>query len=502
VYINFQKIISLIFIIFNSLIINNLYAQKRFDFTPLARAAYDKTLALRFTEAKAQLELMRKNDPDNLIVHYIENHIECLEVFITEEKSNFNRLVPRKDIHLEALKKGDPKSPYYLFTQAQVRLFWAMNRAKFGEYLEALNEASSAFEMLEKNQKKYPQFVPNKMTLGILHAVVGTIPDNIKWGAKLVLGMNGTIQQGQAEIEEVINYAKQHDYIFEQEALTMYAFLMLHLNNQNENAWTIVNNGKLKPAESLLGTFALANVAMRTGRCDKAIDILQHRPNGANYFPMHYLDYMLGSAKLYRGDSDSDGYFKKYAQNFKGRNYLKEVYQRLAWIELLKGNTAGYKMLIEKCKTNGRADIGNDKNALKEAKNGIIPEPTLLRGRLFFDGGYYQKAYDLLKNKQITDFKNPEHQLEYPYRMGRIAQMMKKTIEAIQYYDKTMQTGKNSKLYYACAAALQMGLIYEETKNYTKAKEYYNFCLKLNPDDYADSFHARAKAGLNRLNKY
>jgi tetratricopeptide (TPR) repeat protein len=79
--------------------------------------------------------------------------------------------------------------------------------------------------------------------------------------------------------------------------------------------------------------------------------------------------------------------------------------------------------------------------------------------------------------------------------------MLKKPNDAIAYFDKTIQTGKNTRYYYACNAALQMGTIYEAYGNTAKAREYYNFCLALNPDDYADGLHSKAKAGLGRLKK-
>ena len=494
-----MKNIKIFFVIGILLIVNDLWAIGKFEFTPLARKAYDKTLALKFDEAYDLVSQMRQSDPNNLVIYYIENHLECIKIFISEDKADYDKYSPNEKKRLNALKNGDPSSPYYLFTQAQVRLFWAMNKVKFGSYLDALNAASTAYELLETNEKKFPNFIANKMTLGVLHSVVGTIPDNYKWGAKLVFGMNGTIQQGQAEIEEVINYAKTNDFVFESEAMVMYAFLMLHLNNRSESAWNIINNGKLKPRENMLHCFALANVAMRTGRNDKAIEILQNRPTGSGYLTVYYLDYMLGLAKLYRGDVDADESLKKYVYYFKGRNYLKEGFQRIAWFELLRGNPSGYKIFIENCKTVGRADIGGDKNALKEAKSGSAPEPNLLRGRLFFDGGYYQKAYDFLKDKKETDFANQAHKLEYMYRMGRILHMLKKSNEAIVFYDKTIQTGKQTPYYYACNAALQLGIIYEEYKQYDKARQFFNYCLALNPDDYSDSLHASAKAGLNRV---
>ena len=91
------------------------------------------------------------------------------------------------------------------------------------------------------------------------------------------------------------------------------------------------------------------------------------------------------------------------------------------------------------------------------------------------------------------------NKLEYNYRMGRITQALRKSNEAIQYYDKAIQQGKQTKYYFACASAMQLGIIYEENNQSEKARQFYNYCLSLNPDDYADSFHAKSKSGINRL---
>ena len=481
------------------LIVHNLEASSYFEFSPLVRSAYDKAMALRLTEATAQIVQLRQAEPDNLMAYYVENYVDCLRVFVGEEKSDYDRLSKNEEKRLNILRGGNSDSPYYLFTQAQVRLLWAMNKAKFGDYLAAFNATSIAFEQLERNQKKFPTFMPNKMSLGVLHAVVGSIPDNYKWGLKLVSGMKGTTEQGQNEIEEVIRYAKNNDFAFEQEAIVMYAFLMLHLNNENESAWSIVNTTKLKPKDNLLASFALANVAMRTGRNDKAIEILQNRPTGGAYLAFPYLDYMLGLSKMYRGDGDADVYLKRFTTQFKGRNYIKEAYQRLAWQDLLRGSWKDYKGWMMSALTMGRADVGGDKNALKEAKLGVAPEPTLLRARLYFDGGYYQKAYEHLKVKDENSFSEVSQKLEYTYRMGRIAQMLKIPSVAIPFYDKTIENGKNTKYYFACNAALQLGLIYETLGQKTKARDYFKYCLALNPDDHADALHAKAKSGLSRV---
>ena len=185
-------------------------AASHFEFTPNVRSAYEKVLSLRFVEAKSLLEKERLNNPNNLIIYYVENYIDFFTIFINENYSEFKRLEANKDRRLELIQKGNSRSPYFLYTQAEINLQWAIARLKFEENFTALREIRQAYKQLEENERKYPSFIVNKKSLGILHAMIGTIPDSYKWAVKMV-GMDGTIKEGTREIEQVIKYSKYND---------------------------------------------------------------------------------------------------------------------------------------------------------------------------------------------------------------------------------------------------------------------------------------------------
>ncbi len=477
------------------------FAAPYFEFNPQARSAYEKVISLRFNEAQNELEQLKINEPENYIVFYIENYIDFFSIFISENKETFDRLESNKNYRINKLKKADKSSPYYLYTQAEINLQWALARLKFEEYFSAFGEVRSAYKMLNKNVDKFPNFVANNKSLGILHALIGTVPDNYKWGVKLLSGMEGSIAEGQGEIEYILDYARDNDFIFEAETQVMYAFLLLHLNNQSEEAWSVIRSGALDPASNPLACFVLANVALRTGRSDEAVTILEQRPKSPKFYPFHYLEYMLGLAKLYQLDHSADVHFKRYLNNFNGINYIKEAYQKLAWIAVLKEDEAKYRSNMTLCINRGNAIIGGDKNAQKEASQQLIPDGHLLRARLLFDGGYYERAYNYLMTKSVSDFNQKRFQLEYTYRLGRITHLLNREKEAIKFYQKTINNGRNESYYFSCNAALQMGKLYEKRKEYDKAKQYFSDCQKINPDEYKSGLHQQAKAGLNRLKK-
>ena len=91
---------------------------------------------------------------------------------------------------MAAIKEGDRDSPFYLYTQADIHLQWAITRVKFEDYFQAVMEIKRAFNLLTKNQELFPDFMPNQKNLGLLHALIGTVPDQYRWGLKLRDGMN------------------------------------------------------------------------------------------------------------------------------------------------------------------------------------------------------------------------------------------------------------------------------------------------------------------------
>jgi len=473
---------------------------KYFDFSPAAQDAYQKTISLRLAEARTTLDGMKGSEPDNLMPIFIENYIDFLTVFVHDDKAEFKRLAKNMEPRLAKIAKGDHASPYYLYIQAEIRLQWAIMHVRYNEYLAGMSDIKQSYALLEQNQRKFPDFIANKKSLGIMHAVVGNIPDEFKWAVKTLGGMSGTIPQGLSELEEVLAYAKKnHEFQFEEETTVAYSFLQLYLNNAPDIAWKTLKNSRLDARSSSMSAYALATVAMRTGQNEEAVRILQAAPVGGAYYPFPYRDFMLGLAKLRRMDADANKPLEAFLANYKGENSVKEACQKLAWHCLVHGNEAGYIAYMNEVKLKGAENSESDKSALREARSGERTDKALVSARLLFDGGYYQRANDLLKNTAGNYTGNLKLSVEYAYRMGRIAHKMGKMKEAVRFYNHTIEGGAKEPWYLACSAALQLGILHEESRDYLNARSDYKRCLDLKPEEYASGLHAQAKAGLGRV---
>ncbi len=476
-----------------------LQASKYYDFNASARDAYQKALSLRFVEARVALNAFQQQEPENMIGPFVENYLEFLQIFVDDDRAAYNRLSKHADARLDKISRGDSRSPWNLYCQAEIRLQWAVLRGRFGDQLSSLSDIKQAYALLQENQRQHPDFVANKKSLGIIHALVGNVPEEYRWAIRAAGGMSGTVEQGLAELDQVLAYAKSHDFPFEEETLVAYSFLQLYLNNQDGKAWNVLKNSKLNPKSNPLAAYALANMALKLGKTDEAIRLLQEAPQGGVYHPFYYRFYLLGLAKLYRLDEDANLPLQDFAQYFPGQNALKETYQKLAWYHLAHGNENGYHAYMGFVKTKGSEQSDPDKAALREANSGEIPDQRLLLARLLFDGGYYQRAYDQLKDIAPAYHNQTKNNLEYTYRMGRILHKMGRAQEAIQRYTQTIESGTKEPWYFACNAALQLGLLLEEKRDFTSARAAYQRCLGIQPKEYASSLHARAKAGLSRV---
>lgn len=478
----------------------NANARGHFNWTNDARQAYQLATQLRFAESKTTLQRMENADADNLLRPFIENYIDFLTVFLNENKSEYNRLRKNLDPRLERLAKGDRSAPEFLYCQAEMRLQWAIARGKFGDYLTAINETKQAYALLEENRKKHPQFAANLKSLGVLHALVGTVPNEYRWAIRMFGGMRGTIEQGLREVEQAIDFGRSHpDFVFAKECVVAYSFLLKHLGNQSDAAWQTIQSSGLNPSENPLEAFAVASLAMKTGRNDEAIRVLEKCPTGSQFHPFPYRDFLLGICKLQRLDWDANQPLERFLKTFGGIYGIKEAYQKLAWHWLIAGSREGYQNNIGLAKTQGNDRFEPDQAAEREAKSGEVPDPILLKSRLLFDGGYYQRAYDLLKNLNGNFVHDPRLHLEYQYRMGRISHNLKRWSEAVDFYEKTIRTGSRMPQYFACNAALQLGLLHEDRRQLAEARKSFERCLEIEPEEYGASLHARAKAGLNRL---
>jgi len=477
-------------------------AEASFTFNDNCKQAYTDMMCLRFVKAGERMQSEKKMNPENQVPFMIENYIDFLKVLIGEEEKDFINLKNNKEPRLQKLAKGGKDSPWYLYSQSLIYLQSGFARIKFGEYVNASLDINRAYRLLVENKRKYPDFVMNKAGLGILHSLIGTVPSKYQWAVRS-LQFEGTIPEGNSEIKEAYAQVVSDPLLsfLLPETAFLLTFVTLNISADIPSALNLAEKFYASPLsniikESPLLIYSFANIYSRAGENDKVIKILTDCPRTVDRYPFHYLNYMLGVAKLNRLDKDACYPLLNFLGSFKGKNYIRSAYMHLSWYYLIQNEPNQYSIYIGRIKLRGNDQVDNDREALAFANRNIKPDLTLIKARLLFDGGYYARAKKELDGYKASDARTG---IEYTYRLGRIYHNWGKTDEAIHYYMETIKNGDKLPYYFAANSSLHLGMIYEKQNDFKKAKIYYSKVLDMDFDEYHFSISNKAQAGLNRI---
>lgn len=469
-----------------------------FEYNASLKACYNQVLNLDFNSARKTLHTIQSDQPYNLAALHIENYIDFFELFVQEDRNRFTSLKKNKNRRIRYIKKHLPQgNAYRNFAVAEINLQWSLTRAKFGELFRAGHELYTAFNYLEKNEKSFPDFAYNKKSLSLLHALIETV--ELPGFVKNVFGIKGSINQALNEIQSFIKWSECEQDIFLNEAHAIYSYILYYQKLEKKEAFDVLEKLEHTEENKLLSRYLTVHLLQYDKKNDEAIAFFDKNFSDKEFQKFPYLYFLKANCYLKTLNPEAKKYFELFLKNYKGEHYIKEAYQKLAWLELVcYNNSAQYKYYMSKVLTEGSHLMGADEHAYNEAKANEMPHVQLLKSRILFDGAYYAKALDLIK--QFEKFNNAN--LESEYRKARIYQEQKLFAEAIKMFRSILKKYADEKDYRICNAALQLAIILEQTGRRKEAEDYYKLCLKINPSDYKRSLHQKAKSGLDRLEKW
>jgi len=454
-------------------------------------------ISVRLEDARQLCARSRSSDEHNLLVELIDNYSDFLEAFITENEQSFQQLESFKSQRLEIIKSGPRDSPYYYFCQAEILLQWALVRSKHRQYIRAGWDINRAYKLLKKCKKEYPDFILVDKSLSVIHALIGSISGIQKGVIKLFTALDGSVMQGIEEINHIYESVSP-DNLWAPEVSVVRSLMSLHVERTPQQAYDILLELSPEHQHQAVIQYLMGSNLQKLGRSIEAQEFLCGN-FGEGQLPFYYMDLQCGISRLNTLDTTAFISLQRYVDHFEGGNYIAEGYQKLGWFQLLiNKDTSAYYHALTMCLSRGDDQLGEDQQAMQEARANKVPHVDLLRSRLLFDGGQYQaakEALDLIK----ADNLNATDLLEYTYRQGRVAQRLEDAKAAIYWYGRCINLGRSRPEYYACNAALQIAELYRYDKDAERSKYYYKLCLDINPETYKSSLHQKAQLGLDAI---
>ena len=472
-----------------------------FDWTPTQRRAYADLRKLRIQPARLLLARESANDQSSLGIRiFLDDYADMLTLVTSDNDRLLDQLSDRENKRLDALKRITGASPWQRVMQAEVRLHWAFVKLKFGREVSASWDVIRAYRLLAENQKQFPDFLPTYKSLGTLHVMIGSVPDKYAWVANL-LGLRGSIRQGQQELQRA-----QQDALFGLEARLVDLMVRAYVLNVNDaNGQTLQQLVRENPDNLLLHFFG-ATIEQKNGHSEQALTYLTTRPTSSDYQPLPVIDNILGDIDLQKGQyRTAEDHFTQFLRAYKGQNFLKDSHYKLFLCRWLANRPdAEARPYLTTVTRVGRTTVESDRAAQKFAeaylqKGASSGQKVLMRARLASDGGFTDSALAYLQPCNEATFTTHPEQAEYHYRLGRIQQRRNNPNAAIPHLSRALALSEVDQLSFGATAALQLGYIYQQKNDRTKARSFFQKALSFKHHEYKDSVDNKARAGLNSL---
>jgi len=109
-----------------------------YQFTVTNKAIFDNILRLELTAAQEAIALQKKEDPKNLLVHYLADYIDFYKAFVDGTPDQiFGHYKTTLQHRIELLQQGSSNDPYYYYLQGDMYLRWGMIYALYGQNIVA-----------------------------------------------------------------------------------------------------------------------------------------------------------------------------------------------------------------------------------------------------------------------------------------------------------------------------------------------------------------------------
>ncbi|HSZ73109.1 MAG TPA: hypothetical protein VK750_10580, partial [Cytophagaceae bacterium] len=459
--------------------------------------AYYHILSLHYKEAQLLIGAELKSKPDQAIALYLENFNDILPVFILEDKNTYHKITHQEKVVLNTLSRLPKTSPYYYFTQAEVRLHWSLLKLKFGDYTASALNVRAAYKLLEEGLKKYPDFVPMRKSMALLKVIIGSIPGNYTWLSDLA-GLYGNLNKGIQELSVIANGST----IYNTEAKLWLVLCEHYLLGQTDHLDMIINLSKSNP-KNVLFSFFEVSLLVHDAHSESALSCYNDKPIDADAFVLiPSFHYILGDIYLQKGlYPQAISSFQRYLQFYKGQAYIKDAYYKIFLAYWLQGNDKEAKRYKALTLSKGTTRNDSDKQAQKMAGKESLPDKNIYRLRLLSDGGYLKEAIALTEKMDQQTFSNDNDKIEYLYRKARLYHKSADIERAILFYNQTIDASKKTNDYFAPNSCLQLGYIYRNLEQSDKARVYFKKVFDYNHYEYNETIESKAKAGLASLEK-
>jgi tetratricopeptide (TPR) repeat protein len=462
---------------------------------PNGKKALLSMVRLDFVGTIKYLQEEKKLNPGSFFCDYVELKAMSLKLLVNEDHQSVSAWEEGVEEFERKLKAKNFTGKNNYVWRAELLLMKAFLNIRKEKYFVAVKDFNNAYHFYLSGLTRYPDNLELRKGAALVNILLGVVPENYRWALK-VLGFDGDLVKGLNGLKSVISLSSDSSETYlKEEALFLYTTLGLNFGKKNSGLLGVIYANKAHIEQNPLIRYAFTAAVLKETNAKAALELFGPTQPAEN---LPHLFYLKGYLLLLEGDSQAGIWLKKFLKIHKGKMLVAASYQKLSWVYYLNSDLKQANFYKEKVLETGLYPTDEDLQA-KNAAMHPMPAKCLLRARLDFDGGFYQKSLKQLLSCGEGELKNTSEHLEFLYRLGRVQQKLGNAEKALHYFDLTISRGDKHKDYYAPAAALYAGNMLEELGNIQKARDYYKKVFEFKDYPYERSLSQKAKAGLSRI---
>jgi tetratricopeptide (TPR) repeat protein len=430
---------------------------------------------------------------DNPYSILADNQEDFLFLILTDNPEYFEKFQTREGHRKKAIDNSTGEEKIKEYCRAELELQWSLLHWRFGDYVKSGFLLRKAYKRLEQIQSVHPDFVEVNKSLGLLHILLSAIPSEYDWIIKL-FGFENNQARGLKELQRA---SLEHNN-FQSESRLLMAYVNIFVLNHEKEGLALIDQIR---QESLLNAYAYLIICNKSGLNEQGLNEIYD--DRWIYSP----DYLRPSLSLLRGEfhlkkleyQQAIFNLKNFLLTYNGRSFRDNARLKLFFAYFLNQEKKEAEKVLHS-KYNSKSDFStSDLYAQNVFSEGEYPDSTLLKARLLFDGGYYEKALNEISKYPIKSSIQMVWEYEYYYRLARIHQRLGNSENAVSAFKKCIETQGDKNYYFAPNACLQLGRIYRKQNNSEEALKYFEKALDYKKYPYRRSIEHQARAAINEI---
>jgi TolA-binding protein len=439
---------------------------------------------------------------DGDIPRFYKNHSLFLRAFVWQRAADYDAFLKDADeqgVYFAQHKVEDPLNRAF---HAEIVLKVGVIQVLQGQHLKAATTLQSAWSILQKQVKRYPDHPQNDRLLGIFHLAFSGVPTEYQWVLRL-FGMEGDFNTGLRLLERA---AREAPFLNLESHLVLY-YAERNLKAGIGDATNRIDSLRQAHPNLLVINYLHAHNLLDQGKNSAALPLLQSMAGQAARLP--YIHYLLGKATYYTEQfDDAIIHFKNYVYTYPGKLFVADALYKKALSYALSGNRVKARTALHEMATSYAyrvSQFDEDQYAQAQAswyQNKLFTdvELQLLYMRYLCDGGRANEATEKAKPLvAIQQLLTADERTELYYRMGRAFHIQGRWDEAKTSYRSAIVQNPTRALWMKVYAHFFIAQILEQQAEWHDARRYYKEALQFAGYPFQKSLEQKAKASLSRL---